>query len=174
MNNNEFYDLLSQCRVSQIGMFVRDVYACMDNWASVHNVSDWTLFEHTNERLTKIVRRENMCEEKFKFYAGCAMLGTMQIEVIQPLYGLPFYEKFFTEHGQSIHHFKIVVAEERYDEVLEHYASLGMEVLFGAEYFGSKFYFIDSLEQLGGYLEIGNGRFPEGAPPEWAIPYKGR
>lgn len=163
--------LLSKGTIKQVGFFTRDIFKAMENWDNILGVSNWTLYAHSQDRLQNIARREGLCGEEFKFYAACAMLGKTQIELIQPLYGLPFYEDYLANHGEGAHHMKLVVPQEHYDEILDDLAKNGMPVLFGAEFFGSKFYFVDSVQKLGILLEIGNGKFPEGMPKEWAISY---
>ena len=163
--------LYTKGAIRQVGFFTRDIFQAMVHWDKVLGVDNWTLYAHSQERLQNIARREGLCGEEFKFYAACAMLGDMQIELIQPLYGLPFYEDYLSGHGEGAHHMKLVVPKGRYDEVLDDLAKQGMPVLFGAEFFGSKFYFVDSIQKLGILLEIGNGQSPVGMPPEWVVPY---
>lgn len=159
-------------RISQIGFFTKDIFRSMRLWDQEHGVNNWVLYEHTNERLQNVVIRPGICEPEFRFYCACgAMDDGIQLELIQPDYGLPFYEDYLRDHGEGAHHMKEVVPADRYQEVLDFYAAQGMPVLFGAEYFGSRFYFIDSIPKLGILLEIGNGRTPEGAPMGWKYPY---
>ncbi len=173
MNQQEFLtDIAPNRRISQVGFFTKDIFRAMRTWAEEHGVNDWILYEHTNERLQNVVVRPGVCEEQFKFYCACgSMNGGIQLELIQPVYGLPFYENYLLRHGEGAHHIKEVVPKDRYDETLAFYASQGMPVLFGAEYFGSRFYFIDSIAKLGVLLEIGNGNTPVGAPETWKSPY---
>lgn len=173
MEQQEFLSKIApNRRIGQIGFFTKDIFQAMRNWDMEHGVSDWILYEHTNERLQNVTIREGICEEQFRFYCACGtMNGGIQLELIQPVCGLPFYENFLREHGEGAHHMKEIVPGDHYEEVLDFYASQGMPVLFGAEYFGSKFYFIDSVSKLGILLEIGNGQTPEGAPQGWKAPY---
>lgn len=172
MTHQEYLDNIpANSKITQVGFFTKDIFAAMKNWAETCGVDGWALYAHSNARLQNIVRNEGLCEEEFKFYAACAMIGNVQIELIQPLYGLPFYENVLVERGEGAHHMKLVVPADRYDEVLQYFADNGMPVLFGAEFFGSKFYFVDSVEKMGILLEIGNGQFPKGVPDGWVRHY---
>lgn len=172
MTNLDFLkEITPKAKITQIGFFTSDIFSAMKNWDELLGVDGWILYKHSDERIQNIVRRPGLCEEKFQFYAACAMLGNTQIELIQPLYGLPFYENFLREHGDGAHHMKLVVPAEHYDQVLRYFEDNGMPVLFGAEFFGSKFYFVDSIKKMGILLEIGNGQFPKGAPEEWCNHY---
>lgn len=164
-------DIAPNRRISQIGFFTKDIFRAMELWDKEHGISDWMFYAHNNERLQNVTVREGVCDETFQFYCACAPFGDIQIELIQPVFGLPFYENFLRDHGEGAHHMKEVVPEDRYDEVLEFYAAQGMEVLFGAEYFGSRFYFVNSIPKLGILLEIGNGKLPVGVPDGWGVPY---
>lgn len=164
-------EIAPKCRIGQAGFFTRDIFQAMENWDKVQGINNWILYEHTDERIQNVARVNGLCEEKFKFYCACANTNGIQLELIQPVYGLPFYENFLRDHGEGAHHLKLLVPPESYDEVLKYYEQNGMPVLFGAEYFGSRFYFVDSVKKLGLYLEIGNGQAPNGAPDEWKFPY---
>ena len=172
MNAKEYLrDVRSGRRISQVGFFTDDIFAAMENWSNEHGISNWIFYPHNNNRLQNVIIKEGICEPEFQFYCACAPYGNLQIELIQPVYGLPFYENYLKEHGPGAHHIKEIVPEDKYDEVLEFYASQGMEVIFGAEFFGSRFYFINSIPKLDILLEIGNGKMPSGFPPEWGVPY---
>lgn len=173
MNQQEYLEKIApNRRIGQIGFFTKDIFQAMQNWDKEHGVNNWILYEHTNERLQNVVVREGICNKEFRFYCACGSMNNgIQLELIQPISGLPFYEEFLAKHGEGAHHMKEIVPADRYEEVLEYYASQGMPVIFGAEYFGSKFYFIDSIPKLGILLEIGNGQTPIGAPDEWKAPY---
>lgn len=173
MERQEFLNRIApERRIGQIGFFTKDIFRAMRNWDVEHGVNNWVLYEHTDERLQNITIQRDISRGPFRFYCACGtMNGGIQLELIQPVYGLPFYEDFLREHGEGAHHMKEIVPADRYEEVLDFYVSQGMPVLFGAEYFGSKFYFIDSIPKLGILLEIGNGKAPEGVPQGWNAPY---
>ena len=119
MTNLDFLkEITPKAKITQIGFFTSDIFSAMKNWDELLGVDGWILYKHSDERIQNIVRRPGLCEEKFQFYAACAMLGNTQIELIQPLYGLPFYENFLREHGDGAHHMKLVVPAEHYDQVL--------------------------------------------------------
>ena len=110
MTNLDFLkEITPKAKITQIGFFTSDIFSAMKNWDELLGVDGWILYKHSDERIQNIVRRPGLCEEKFQFYAACAMLGNTQIELIQPLYGLPFYENFLREHGDGAHHMELVV-----------------------------------------------------------------
>lgn len=87
-------EITPKAKITQIGFFTSDIFSAMKNWDELLGVDGWILYKHSDERIQNIVRRPGLCEEKFQFYAACAMLGNTQIELIQPLYGLPFTKTF--------------------------------------------------------------------------------
>ena len=173
MNQKEYMDsILPGCRIGQIGFFTKDIFSAMREWDVRMGVKNWILYEHTDERLQNVVVKEGVCDKNFRFYCACGNLNDgIQLELIQPIFGLPFYENYLKTHGEGAHHIKEIVPASRYEEVLKYYEDNEMHVIFGAEYFGSKFYFIDSISKLGVLLEIGNGCSPNGAPEDWKAPY---
>ena len=173
MNQKEYQNLIVPfSRIGQVGFFTKDIFSAMKMWDENMGVNNWTLYEHTNERLQNVVIREGICNKEFKFYCACGnMNGGIQLELIQPVYGLPFYENYLSEHGEGAHHIKEIVPADKYDDALEYYDRIGMPIIFGAEYLGSRFYFIDSISRLGVLLEIGNGCSPCDVPDNWKGTY---
>ena len=167
MTKTEFERISAVRGVTQIGFLVNDIFCTMDHWCEEHGVGPWKLYRHTRDRLQNVVCQEGICEEDFAFYTARAMLGDLQLEVMQPISGIPFYSGWLAEKGPVLHHFKETVPDEVFADVLDYYGSQGMGILFGGEFFGSKFYFIDSVPELGVLIEIGNGKSPQGAPVEW-------
>ena len=154
MNQQEYLEIIApNRRIGQIGFFTKDIFQAMQNWDKEHGVNNWILYEHTNERLQNVVVREGICNKEFRFYCACGSMNNgIQLELIQPISGLPFYEEFLAKHGEGAHHMKEIVPADRFEEVLEFYA-------------------IDSISKLGILLEIGNGMSPNGAPDGWKAAY---
>ena len=171
MTNKEYRAITQKRKITQIGVLVSDIYKAMDNWMYEHEVGPWELYRHSKEKLQNVVYKEGLCSDSFEFYTAGAMMGDIQLEIMQPIQGIPFYSDCLRQKGDGLHHFKEVVPDDVFEDVLEYYKEQGMEILFGGEFFGSKFYFVDSLPRLGMLLEIGNGRAPEGAPDDWVTLY---
>lgn len=157
--------------ICQIGIMCEDIYKTMEDIIQEYQIGPWDFYEHSENTLQNPLIRQGICEPHFKFYCAVAATANIQLELIQPLYGIPFYSEHIKRYGTSLHHFKEKVPPEEFDGVLEEYAKKGMEPLFGASLFESKFCFLNSKEKLGFWLEIGNGQSPSSVPAEWKKVY---
>lgn len=167
MTKQEFELIVNSRKVTQIGFLVDDIFKALDYWVNEHGVDSWNVYRHCKDHLQNVIHEDGVCNEDFAFYTASGMLGNIQLEIMQPIYGIPFYSEWLKQKGAGLHHFKEVVPEESFNDVLEYYQEQGMKILFGGEFFGSKFYFIDSVPKLGVLIELGNGKLPVGVPAEW-------
>lgn len=167
MTQKELRDLCKGRNIIQIGIMCEDIYSTMNALIEDYKIGPWDFYAHSEETLQNPVIKEGLCEPHFKFYCAVANMANIQLELIQPLYGIPFYSGFLAKHGTALHHFKEKVAPEKYDEVLDSYEAKGMPKLFGASLFESRFCFVDTVEKYGFLLEIGNGQSPSSVPAEW-------
>lgn len=171
MKQEELKKLCLNRNICQLGIMCDDIYKTMNTLIEDYHLGPWDFYTHSENTLQNVLFRENYCEPHFKFYCAVANVGNIQIELIQPLYGMPFYSRFLEEHGPGLHHIKEKVPPEQFDATLESYRQRGMEPLFGASLFESRFCFINSLEKYGIQLEIGNGQSPSSVPTEWKKTY---
>lgn len=159
--------------IIQLGIMTDDFFGTLDKIIEKYGIGPWDTYVHSEDTLQDPILKEGYCEPHFKFHCGVAMMDNIQLEVIQPLYGVPFYSNFLEKSGPGLHHFKEKVAPEKFDAVIQHYADMGMPPIFGARLFESRFTFVDTLSTLGFQLEIGNGMSPSSVPAEWKKVYTG-
>lgn len=171
MRKEELRALCEGRNICQIGIMCEDIHAVMNNLIDSFMLGPWDFYTHTNNTLQNPILREGYCEPEFKFYCAVASVGNIQLELLEPVYGIPFYSDFLKEHGTALHHFKEKVPPEDFDSVLRRYEEQGMERLFGASLFESRFCFVNSVQKYGFLLEIGNGQSPSSVPPEWKRTY---
>lgn len=82
-------------KVDQIGIVVRDIDAVIKSWSTLFNIGPWTHRE---------MNGKNEQEQPVKVHLAFAMLGTVQIELIQPVEGRIFHSEFLDVHGEGLHH----------------------------------------------------------------------
>lgn len=171
MGIEDLKELCSHRNIIQLGIMCEDIFQTMDALINDYKVGPWDFYTHSEETLQNPIIKEGLCEPHFKFYCAVANVANIQLELIQPLYGIPFYSDFLAKHGTGLHHFKEKVPPEKFDEVLDAYEAKGMPRLFGASLFESRFCFVDSVSKYGFLLEIGNGQSPSSVPAEWKKTY---
>jgi hypothetical protein len=167
MTNQQLAAICAERNICQIGIMCKDIEVKMKNLIEDFNLGPWDFYTHSENTLQNILIREGYCEPHFKFYCAVASVGNIQIELIQPVFGIPFYKNFLEKNGDAIHHFKEKVNPDKFDEILDAYEAKGMKRLFGASLFESRFCFVDSVDKYGFLLEIGNGQSPTSVPANW-------
>lgn len=171
MRKEELKAISSGRNICQIGIMCEDIYQTMEQMMCEYQIGPWDFYEHSEDTLQNPLLRQGICEPHFKFYCAVANMQNIQLELIQPLYGIPFYSEHVAKYGTSLHHFKEKVAPELFEKTIQEYGKKGMEPVFGAGLFESKFCFLNSKQKLGFWLEIGNGQSPSSVPAEWKKVY---
>ena len=81
--------------VDQIGVVVRDIDRTIASWSELFGLGPWIFRDFsTSDAEGRPVKG------KLAF----ARIGTVQLELIQPVEGLPFYSEFLDRHGEGLHH----------------------------------------------------------------------
>jgi hypothetical protein len=90
--------------------------------------------------------------ENFRMKIGLAVMGELQIELIQPLEGKTTYGEFLEKWGDGIHHLGFHV--DNLDERVAAMQKLGIDVLMSGERVGAKFAYLDTDEIVGMIIEL--------------------
>lgn len=104
--------------------------------------------------------------EKFNSTFAFFRLGTMEVEIIQPLYGRSIYRDFLEAGRQGLHHLGFDVYDD-FDQRLAAYTKIGIGVLMNGRGANRAFAYLDT-EKVGGVIfeliERGGPRkLPEGS-----------
>ena len=82
--------------------------------------------------------------------------SSIQVELIQPIYGPMIYEAFIQKHGEGLHHFKERISQDDIDEVLKEYREKGIEVTQTGQFKEDFHYYLNTEPKLDFVLELGN------------------
>lgn len=157
MNSLELRSFNEKRKVYQLGLLVYDIEKSVKKWVEQYHVGPWTILTHSNEYLKETRIHPKAAAKEWKFHVALAMMGSTQIELIQPVYGIPLYEDFMKEHGEGIHHFKEIMSDAEMDRTVEMYQKQGVDILFGGNFYGARFYYPDTIPLFGFQIELGNG-----------------
>jgi methylmalonyl-CoA/ethylmalonyl-CoA epimerase len=81
--------------VDQIGIVVKDIEPVMQSWSRLFGIGPWTMRE---------MNGKNDEGKPVKVKLAFASLGTVQIELIQPVEGRIFHSEFLDVRGEGLHH----------------------------------------------------------------------
>jgi len=108
--------------VDQIGIAVRDADKVIETWSSMFGIGPWTF---------KSISGTDAKGRSWKARLAFAYLGTVQIELIQPVEGRIFQSRFLETFGEGLHHLGFYVddVEGEISKLLDQ----GAKLLFKAE-----------------------------------------
>ena len=156
MTNAELAELNSKRRIFQIGFLVYDVEKAMQKWVDLFNVGPWTVAELNDRNCRGCIENGEPSTEPFRFICACAMIGDIQIELIQPICGVSIYEEYMEKHGESMHHMKEFIQDDKIEGTVQEFAGKGLKVTRQGRFLEDIHIYIDTLKDLGFQLELGN------------------
>ena len=156
MTNAGLTELNKQREIHQIAFLVYDVEKSMRKFVDLLDIGPWTVLTMDEKTCTGVIENGKPSNEPFKFYCAVTMIGKIQIELIQPCYGVKAYEKWLENHGEGLHHIKEYIPDELIETVVKKYEAKGMPVTRAAHYLEDDHRYIESINMLGFQYEIGN------------------
>jgi hypothetical protein len=134
-------------RVSQVGIVVRDMDKAIKNCWEIFGIPFPKVV--VPDYFNRLYRGN---PENFRMKIGLAMMGDLQIELIQPLEGKTIYGEFLEKWGDGIHHLGFDV--NNLDERVAAFRKLGAGILMSGERVGGKFAYMDTEGLVGIIIEL--------------------
>lgn len=144
--------------IKQICILVENLELAMKNYWEKFGIGPWDVRHFTPETVRDFYVHNEHIEEGFEFICAVAWEGDVEYELIQPVKGPNIYWEHLEKHGSSLHHFKIVIRDD--DELRTYVRELekkGLRVTQTGWIDNDVHYYVDSYEQLGVVVELGNG-----------------
>lgn len=154
-------------RICQVGLVVPDLQKAVDNWRAM-GFGPWQIYSLNEKSLEYYYVNDKRVTEPFEFIIAIGYIGQMQFELMQPVKGPNLYWDILEKCGGGMHHMKEYVPDEKIEDVAESYRKKGIKVLAYGKFGKDKFFYLDTLETMGTYLELGN--YLECPPPLKEIP----
>ena len=139
-------------KITQLGIVVRDVYAKVKTYEEFYNIGPWEImdgnvgFEDEAEDLTVRGKRQD-----FKVSLAKAMVGDLEIELIQPLDEFSEYADFLRKHGEGIQHISVVTDAKQFKKEMR---SRGVETAMYGHVPGIEtFEYFDTIDDIGMMIE---------------------
>ncbi|MCD8097094.1 MAG: VOC family protein [Lachnospiraceae bacterium] len=142
-------------KILQIGIATRDLKGMVRRYQEVYGVEDWividgeTGFDPTQKAQELMVRGQAV---DFEISLAKAMIGDVEIELIQPLDDKSDYALFLREHGEGVHHISVDTDVSQFQNVME---ERGVEQLIrGTVPHVETFIYYDTVPEIGMTVEI--------------------
>jgi catechol 2,3-dioxygenase-like lactoylglutathione lyase family enzyme len=139
--------ILGLDKVNQVGIVVRDMDRAIKNYGEIFGIPFPKVV--VPDYFNRVYRGK---PEHFRMKIGLAMVGELQIELIQPLEGKTIYGEFLEKWGDGIHHLGFDV--NNLDERVAAFQKLGIGALMSGERVGGKFAYMDTEGAVGIIVEL--------------------
>lgn len=136
--------------VLQVGVVVRDLEASMKTYVDEYGIGPWSIFEIDSTTAQDLTQDE--APAPYAMRVALAMVGRVQMELIQPLDEHGLYADFLAAHGEGLHHVAFDVAS--YADAIEALRGKGHRVLLAGRHQGATWAYLSTEAELGFPAEI--------------------
>lgn len=143
-------DVLGDKRITQIGIIVRDIEATSRAYADLLGVEvpQWFLTDSEDVAQTRYLGEPTQARAKLAFFD----MGSVQLELIEPVGAPSTWQDFLDEHGEGVHHIAFQI--KGMGEQVALLKDRDMPLVQRGEYTGGRYAYIDSAAQLKLMLEL--------------------
>ncbi|MBD3648878.1 MAG: VOC family protein [Pseudomonadales bacterium] len=144
--------------IVQLGIVVDDVERFADCYSRMFGIEDWSFLDFSpGAQWRGIYRGLPLSGQQFHIKAGLAMHGDMQIELLQPTWGVSTHMDFLKESGNGVHHVSFGQVPD-HDELVTKLRAGGVEIEMAGEVgTGAWFTYFRSAHRLGTIFEMVGG-----------------
>lgn len=157
-----------ELNVKQIAILTDDVDKYIKNMTDILGVGPWDVRHFNNKKVENFYVDGKKVEEEFDFICAVAWYDDIELEVMQPIKGSNIYWKTLEKSGIGLHHFKDVMPNDELEKRVKEYDDAGYKVIQTGKYENDIHYYLDTKDELGFELELGNGA--EIGEPDYRYP----
>ena len=141
--------------IIQVGIVVGDLDRAVSRYEKLLGWKDWNFNSVDTEegKGARFTHRGETIEAKAKI--AWKDLGTLEIELIEPLDENSVYAEFLRDHGPGLHH--VMLAADDYPAAVARVRQEGCPIVAGGELQDTRFALVDAVEDLGLLIEFAEG-----------------
>ncbi|MEM1586896.1 MAG: VOC family protein [Candidatus Bathyarchaeia archaeon] len=150
--------------ISQVCVVVKDLEMVIRECWEKLGIGPWKVYMFAPPRLTETYYRGKPAY--FTAKLALAEVGSIMLEIIQPLNGESIYTEFLRGKGGGLHHiacFKFDSLEE-VKMAIDEFEKMGIDVIQRGNFEHTKFYYLDTEKIFGFILEVVYAPPPEPKP----------
>lgn len=135
----------------QVGIVVQDLEKSIENYQNTFGIGPWGTMNIDPSTFRDMTYHGRPVQHRFR--AAFAMVGPMQLELIQPVEGDNIYSDFLREHGEGVHHLgHLRVANLA--EAIKTLEKEGFPCLQSGRYPNGGYAYMDTVKALGVIIEL--------------------
>jgi len=131
-------------QITQVAFVVKDLQKTMENYWNVLGIGPWDVYEMHAPALSNMTYRGKPAD--FSMKVGNAMVGSIELQLIQPLSGESLYREALAEQGERVHHLQFIT--DNLDKVTQIMNQDGFATLESANVNDGKFAYFDMVDAL--------------------------
>ena len=151
--------ILNVSELYQACVVVRDLEKSMEHYQNTLGIGSWEILGGGSPATYDMIYHGRPAKARIK--VALAMVGPMQLELIQPVQGDSIWSDFLEEHGEGIHHLGHVRVGNL-DEAVQALEKAGFPCMQRGHFTGGGWAYMDTSKALGFILEL--LELPEGVP----------
>jgi len=136
--------------ITQIGLVVKDIEKTAKAYADVFGmeVPNIIITDTEDSAHTKFNGKPTEARAKLAFFN----MGSLSLELIEPIGGPSTWKEFLDTHGEGVHHIAFQV--KGMDQVIQYLDGKGIKPVQRGDYTGGRYTYVDGTEKLGIILEL--------------------
>lgn len=140
--------------IAQVCLVVNDIEKACKNYWEVFGIGPWQFYTYGKPLVKRMTRNGKPTE--YKMRVALASVGTLRIELIEPLEGDTVYSEFVDKHGYGVHHLGVLVANM--EEAMEKARQAGFTITQDGAGFGldddGHYAYLDTEDLIGTTIEL--------------------
>jgi len=145
--------------INQIAIVVRDLQKTMEYYWNTLGIGPWDIYTFQAPLVTDMTYHGKPAQYRMKL--ALTMVGSVMLELIEPLEGDNIYSDFMKEHGEGLHHLGFFV--KNMDETVQTMEKEGFPCLQSGHFDGGGYGYLDTVNTLKAIFEP--IQMPEVMPP---------
>lgn len=143
-------DKIPNFKIGQVGMIVKDVEKTSKNIAKLFGLEEppYEIIGEYELANTIYMGQPTPAKAKATFYH----MGSLDLEIIQPMGGPSTWNDFLQENGDGVHHLAWYV--KGIDEVTAFLEGLGMTMIQSGNWDGGQYRYLDARQHVGFLIEL--------------------
>jgi hypothetical protein len=137
-------------KVLQVAVVVPDLETAMRTYVEDYGIGPWHVYEFNPDTVEDMTRDGEPA--RFAMRLALAMVGDVQLELIEPLDDSSIYADFLRSHGGGLHH--LGLAAPGFRETKSLLEERGHRTITGGTYNGVEFAYLSTDRDLGFISEI--------------------
>ena len=153
------HPILKVSELYQAAIVVRDLEQSIERYQNTLGIGPWDVIDIDSSDLPVVTYHGRPAQHKFR--AALAMIGPMQLELIQHVEGDSIFRDFLNKYGEGVHHLGHIRVDDLFKSI-QTLEEAGFPCLQSLAAPGGGCAYIDMVKALGFIVEL--LELPEGIP----------